>query len=235
MNNPQLFGTEHIAYLIITTAVLIVALIFLKRGERTEQETTRMFRIIGLIGLVSIAVSRLSVALILPDRGLIYLIPDSICGTSSLFMAIALLFFKRDGKLLHIVTVLAIIGDVVSLAYPDFIGQAPSIFYLPTITGLWHHSWTLFSAVCVFMFRYMVIDIRKAYLQLFGVLYFLIVGVILIFAGGLPDAFYLIEPAVPGTHLYFGVLLVIYLAVYAVIVALVYLRRKRRARYEPRG
>ncbi len=225
---PKIFGIEHILYL-VATFIIFAILIFLMHYlfKKDINKKTLIFRIIGLIGLISVLSNRIAVAFILRGNPLL-LIPDSLCGISSLMISISLLFFKEDNKLLQIFWLLALIGDLATLIYPDFIGQDKSLFYLPTISGLWHHSWTFFAVITVLIFKYINLDIRKSWYQIFGFLFLIILGYFLIYVGKLEDAFNLSKPLLSGTPLYFWILLPIYLVIYFFILIICEIIKKKK-------
>jgi len=215
---PQIFGLEHFLYILITSIIFVLLIVLMKLVLKKHPDSkTIIFRVIGLIGLLLIIWSRYCITFIL-GNSLWRLIPDSICGMCSFIVAISLLFFKEDNKLLHIVWLVSIIGDLATLIYPDFIVQDTSFFYPPTISGLLHHSWTLFSIICIFIFNYIHLDIKKAWYQVFGFVIVVGLGYFLIYVAKLEDAFNLAKPLLSGTALYFWVLLPIYLAIYFAVM-----------------
>ncbi len=226
--NPKMYGIEHISYIMVTSVLFGLLLIILKRHVKTDKQIEGMFHIIGVIGLVSIVTNRVFVATFL-ENNLLYLIPETVCGTCSLMTAIALTFFKKDNDLLQIIWLIALIGDIATFAYPDFIGQGSTIFYPPTITGLWHHSWTMFSLVCVFAFGYLKPDLHKAWLHVYAIMYVAVVGSFLIFIGKFPDAFYLKVPAIGGTLLYLPFMAVVYSVIYLIILTIISHRQKKNS------
>ena len=224
---PKLFEIEHILYLTISSLILIPLGIILKLKVKKEEHIVLMFRIIGLIGLIIIILNRIFIGSMLRGN-MVYLIPDSFCGMTSFLVAIGLLFFKRDNALLHMTWLLALVGDTLSLIIPDYLADGPVILYLPTITSLIHHSYTLFSVIMIFLFNYITLSIKKAWTQaLMGAIY-LGTGLILVHGIRIPDAFFINNPAIKGSPLIVWVMLPIYLVVYFIIILIVELIRKKR-------
>ena len=223
--NPKMYGIEHFGYLLVTGVLFGCLLIILKRRVKTDEQIEHMFHIFGIIGLISVMANRVCVATML-ENNLLYLIPETICGTCSLITAIALTFFKKNNNILQVIWLIAIIGDIATFAYPDFIGQGSTIFYLPTITSFWHHSWTAFSLTCVFFFGYLKPDLKKAWMHVYAAMYVAIVGGFEIFICKFPDAFYLKLPAIEGTILYLPFMALLYFPIYFLVMYFVTRRHK---------
>lgn len=225
---PKLYGIEHITYL-ITAFVLGVAIFFLcKRLCKTEKQQEIMFRVLGAVGLTCIIINRIFLAYIKYRYNLWWLIPDSFCGMTSLMLSISLLFFRKDNYLLHGVWLLCIVGMTITNFYPDFIGQNESFFYLPTISGLLHHTVSLFNIIMVFAFKYVHLTYKKSWVQPILIGTYLLTGVFLIYVARFSDAYYFFKPAVPGTPLYMWLMLILYTVVYALIMLIIELVRRHK-------
>ena len=157
------------------------------------------------------------------------IIPDSYCGMTSLVLALAVLFGKKDNGALHFVWILGIFGGISTVIYPAFIGQGPTVFYLPTISGLLHHSLSATVAIAVLLFGWMRITYKKWLCTLFGFTCYLAVGAFLIGFFGLSDAFHIYTPLLDGTPLTTWVMAPIYAVCYGLILLFVELVRKRKA------
>ena len=221
----RVFGLEHISYLLISIILLTLSTIILKKKIKDDNKIEIMFRIIGLIGLIVIILNRIAISL--RDNNFALLIPDSYCGMTSLLVSIGLLFFKKDNYFLHATWLIAIIGDLVSLIDPGFISNSPSIFYFPTITSFLHHTITLYSTIMIFIFKYIHLDIKKAYVQLIALVFYLSAGLLLIYGFRLNDAYYINEAIIKNTVLNTWVMLPIYAIIYLSIMFIVnYLNEK---------
>lgn len=224
------WGVEHIIYLIICAIILIPLAIFLKYKLKNEKQIEIMFNIIGLIGLIVIIMNRLSISI--AHDNYFKLIPSSFCGMSSLLMAISLLFFKKDNNILHAIWLIGFLGMIITLAYPDFVEEGNSIFYLPTLTSFLHHTITLYALIFIFLFKYVNLRISKAWTQLvFGAIY-IGTGFFLIYVGKVKDAFYIYSPALKDTILYFALLLPFYILLYSLIIGTIELIRYKKKKTE---
>ena len=224
------FGIEHFIYIGITSALAITALILAKKHAKTEKQQTLFLKALALGLLISILGNRLSQVF---RYGLVrweQIIPDSYCGMTSLVLALAVLFGKKDNDVLHFVWILAIFGGISTVVYPTFIGQGPTVFYLPTITGLLHHSFSATLAIAILLFNWLHITYKKWYCTLFGFTCYLSVGAFLIGCLGFSDAFHIYTPLLDNTPLTTWVMAPIYVVVYSLLLLTIELIRKRMAK-----
>ena len=147
---------------------------------------------------------------------------------TSLVLALAVLFGKKDNDALHFTWILAIFGGISTVIYPAFIGQGPTIFYLPTITGLLHHSLSATVSIAVLLFKQLHITYKKWYCTLFGFTCYITLGAFLIGCLGIPDAFHIYTPLLDNTPLTTWVMAPIYIVCYSIIILLIEIIRKRR-------
>lgn len=226
---PQIFGWQHFTYLgifvVLSVAGLIVAKIFAK--DETVQNIILKSTAIAL--LIAIVTNRFSIVFKGANPDWVQLIPDSYCGMSSLVLSMAVLIGKRDNAVLHFVWFIAILGGCITMVYPDFIGQNESIFYIPTISGLLHHSIAIVLVIMLFLFNHITVTYKKWYCTVIGFMAYITVGAFLIGAMGKNDAFHIITPMLSGTPLHTWVILPIYVVVYGTTLAIFELVRKKRS------
>lgn len=221
----KIYGIEHILYLVIVITMLSMLMVLLKFKIKSDKSQRLMFMILGIIDIISVLINR--IALSIESNNYFMLIPDSFCGMSGLVLGIGLAFFKKNNIVLHAVWFIAFLGMVITLAHPDFITKSDSLFYFPTITSLWHHTVTLFNLIAIFLFKYISLNYKKAWVQIPGTIIYIGIGFFLVFVGNVHEAYYLYVPAVKGTFLYFHYMYPMYLAVYALIFFGVELYRKK--------
>ena len=77
---PQLFGIEHILYIVITTVLASVGLIFAKKYAKTEKVQAIVLKGIAVGLFVSIMANRLSQVFRYSEVRWYCIIPDSFCG-----------------------------------------------------------------------------------------------------------------------------------------------------------
>ena len=222
------FGKEHWIYLSIFLLFAVIVLVLGKKFAKTERSQAVFLKSLALALLASILLNRLSQVF---RYGLVrweQIIPDSFCGMSSLVLSLAVLFGKKNNPVLHFVWFLALVGGVITMAYPSFLDQGPTIFYLPTISGLLHHSFAIIMVAALLLFDQIQITYRKWYYSLFGFTCYLTVGAFLMSVFSIPDAFHIVEPMLDGTPLTVWVVGPIYAVGYGAVLAAIELTRNKK-------
>ncbi len=227
--NPQLFGVEHILYIVITTILGATGLFAAKKFAKTEKTQVYVLKGLALALFISIMANRLSQVFRYDNVRWYCIIPDSFCGMTSLVLSLAVLFGKKDNNALHFVWLLGIFGGISTVIYATFVSQHPSFFYIPTISGLLHHSFSATLVVAILLFKYLDITYKKWYCTLFGFTCYLTVGAFLMHVFGMSDAFHIAEPLLSGTPLTAWVMAPMYAFAYAVILfAIEFFKRKKQ-------
>lgn len=228
--NPQLFGPEHIGYIVISTILGCAYLLFAKKYAKTEKAQAYALKILAFALFVAIMTNRLSQVFRYGEVRWYLLIPDSFCGMTSLVLSLAVLFGKRDNNVLHFVWLLGIFGGVSTVIYATFVGQGPTIFYLPTISGLVHHSLSAMMVVALFMFRQIDITYKKWYCTVFGFTSYMTVGAFLMHTFNMSDAFHIAEPLLSDTPLTAWVMAPMYAVAYGLILLAVEIVKRKKAK-----
>ncbi|HEY8365038.1 MAG TPA: hypothetical protein VIK84_05645 [Haloplasmataceae bacterium] len=186
---PTVFGTEHIIYLAIVIALMVLAIVLVKRFVKTDKQLVIIIKSIAFLLLLAIIWNRISIAIGRDNYDSLW--PSSFCGTSSLVLALGTLLFKKDNPILHCVVYIGFLGGVLTLVYPDFIGQANSIFYPMTISGLLHHTLMVFLIILMFITGYFRPSLKKWKYLPIGLALYMVYGLFLITVVGLSDAMYI--------------------------------------------
>jgi hypothetical protein len=195
---PKIFGIEHIIYFTIVVTIMIISIIFIKKYLKDNAEKqSLLIKLIAFLLLIAIIYNRVSIAVGHQDYRT--LLPDSFCGTSSLVLALSTIYFKKNNDILHCVAYLGLVGGTITLIYPDFIGQADSIFHSMTISGLLHHTIMVFLVIVMLITGYLQPSLKKWKILPIGLSFYMIYGLILITVIGLDDAMYIFNPALSGT------------------------------------
>lgn len=223
------FGIEHFLYIGITAAMAASGLLLAKKYAKSDKAKTIFMKALALGLLITIIMNRLSQVFRYDTVRWEQIIPDSYCGMTSLVLSLGVLFGKKDNNILHFVWLLGLFGGISTVIYPAFIGQGPTVFYLPTISGLLHHSFSATVSVALIMFDWLHITYKKWYCTLFGFTSYLTVGAFLIGCLGLSDAFHIYTPLLDGTPLTTWVMAPIYIVCYSLIMLVIELVRKRIA------
>ena len=199
---PRIYGWQHITYLIIyfIIAAGTLALVYLK--AKREKTVDIIVKSVGGLLLVTIIINRIS--LIEFYDSVYALIPNTFCGTTSFLFGLWAIFGKRDSLPFHFFIYAGFWGGLIVSFYPNFLDQNESFMYLPTFTGLLHHSISLYLAVLLVMKGYVKPSLKKYYALPVGLCFIMVYGIFLLdaFGGRIPDgAMYIYEPLVPGTFL----------------------------------
>ncbi len=226
--NLNVFGGVHLIYLAITLPLSVLGLYFAKRYAKTEKSQKIVLKSIAAMLLIWILINRLSQVYRYSDVRWEQIIPDSFCGMTSLVLSLSVLFGKKDNAVYHFVWSLGLVGAVITIFYPTFLNQGPSIFYLPTISGLLHHSITLVMICALFLFNQIHVTYKKWYCTLFGFTSYLTVGAFEMAVFGFSDSFHIAEPMLDGTPLTAWVIAPIYAVCYAAVLVSFELVRKYR-------
>ena len=224
----EVFGGVHIIYLAITLPLSALVLFLIKRYAKTEKAQGIVLKSIAAMLFVWILINRLSQVFRYSDVRWEQIIPDSFCGMTSLVLSLAVIFGKRDNPVYHFVWSLGLVGSVITIFYPTFLGQGPSVFYLPTISGLLHHSLTLVMIIALFLFGQIHVTYKRWYCTFFGFTAYLTLGAFQMAVFGFSDSFHIVEPMLDGTPLTAWVIAPIYAFCYAVVLFLFELARKAK-------
>jgi hypothetical protein len=197
-----------------------------KKFAKTEKAQSDILKLLALLLFISIVTNRLSQVFRYDDVRWYSIVPDSICGMTSLVLSLGVLFGKKDNGIVHFSWLLGLFGGISTVIYATFVGQHPTFFYLPTISGLIHHSLAAMVAVAVLMFGYIEISYKKWFWTVFGFTLYVTVGAFLMNLFHLEDAMHLAEPLLDGTPLTIWVMAPIYAVAYGIILAVAELVKK---------
>lgn len=231
---PQLFGIEHILYIIITTVVASAGLLLAKKYAKTDKSQTIVLKILAALLFVAIMTNRLSQVFRYGTVRWYCIIPDSFCGMTSLVLALAVLFGKKDNHILHFVWLLGLFGGISTVIYATFLDQDISFFYIPTISGLLHHSLSAIVVVALLIFKQIDITYKKWYCTFFGFTSYLTLGAFLMHTFDLSDAYHIAEPLISDTPLTAWVMAPMYAVGYGLVLLIVELvKRKQNKKATP--
>ena len=228
----EVFGIEHFLYIGITATIAASGLLIAKKYAKSDKAQSIFLKSLALLLFISILTNRLSQVFRYGAVRWEQIIPDSYCGMTSLVLSLAVLFGKKDNKALHFVWILGLFGGISTVIYPAFIGQGPTVFYLPTISGLLHHSLCATVSVAILIFGQIRITYKKWYCTLFGFTSYLTVGAFLIGCLGFSDAFHIYTPLIDGTPLTTWVMAPIYAVCYALLLFIIETVRKKCGKQE---
>lgn len=225
----RVFGTVHILYLAITVPLTVIGLLLAKRYAKTEKAQSIVLKALAVALLIWILINRLSQVYRYSNVRWEQIIPDSFCGMTSLVLALAVLLGKKNNCVYHFTWFLGLVGGLITVFNPTFLGQGPSIFYLPTISGLLHHSFALAVVGALLVFNQIQITYKKWYCTVFGFTAYLTVGAFQMSVLGFADAFHIAEPILSGTPLTTWVMAPLYGVGYGLVLLVIELVRRKKA------
>ena len=226
---PQLFGIEHILYIVITALIASAGLLLCKKYAATHRAQKIVLQVIAALLLMAILANRLSQVFRYSQVRWYCIFPDSICGMTSLVLSLGVLLGRKNNNTLHFAWLLGLFGGISTVIYATFLDQDLSFFYLPTISGLLHHSLCAVLAVALFMFHYIDITYKKWYCTLFGFTGYVTVGAFLMQMFHLNDALHIAEPLLPDTPLTIWVMAPMYAVAYGLILLIVEIAKRKKA------
>lgn len=224
---PKVFGYQHLIYIAVFLVVTAVSVIVVRKKAHDGRFTEAVMRLTGGILVALLIWNRFSIAAFKGNQML--LIPDSFCGLCSLCFGLTALIGKRDNILLHYFVYLGIYGGAINTVYPDYLGQADSFLFPATISGMLHHSVSLYLGILMLVTGYIRPTVKKFYVFPLGMCVFLAYGLLLMDWLGFEKAMYIHQPLIENSVLtwYFvGLLIMVAQAVFLGTVELV---RKRRS------
>ena len=222
----SVFGSVHLIYLFITIPLSVAGLFLAKRYARTEKSQSIVLKSIAVLLLIWILINRLSQVFRYSDTRWEQIIPDSFCGMTSLALSLAVLFGKKDNVAYHFLWLLGLVGSTITIFNPTFLDQGASVFYLPTISGLLHHSVCLVMVCALLLFKQIHITYKKWYCTLFGFTSYLTLGAFQMSVFGFSDSFHIAEPILSDTPLTAWVMAPIYAVSYAIVLLVIELARR---------
>lgn len=226
--NPEVFGEEHILYIIISLIVGGTAIFLAKKLAKTEKAKQTVIRILALLLFVAIMTNRLSQVFRYEQVRWYCIIPDSFCGLTSLLLSLAGMLGRKNNPIYHFLWLLGLFGGISTVMYATFVGQSSSIFYIPTISGLLHHSLCAMLVVAILMFGQIDITYKKWYYTFFGFTCYLTLGAFLMHTFNMSDAFHIAEPLLSDTPLTAWVMAPMYAVAYGLILLVIELVRRKK-------
>lgn len=225
---PQKYGWQHLTYIAVMIVVTVVSLILTKKYAKSEKTKTIVVKCYATLLLVAVIVNRWSVVFKTNPPEWNWLLPDSLCGLNSFVLSLGVLCGKKDNSVIHFAWLAGLCGGIIVTFYPDFIGQNPSFMYLPTISGLLHHTLSVVVAISLFVFGYIRISYKKWYCPFWGFICYLAAGAFFITVMGYGDAYHMVNPVLSGTPFTIWFIAPIFIALHLAITFTVELIRKKK-------
>lgn len=196
---PQLFGWQHLTYLAIFIVGLIATVVLTKIFIKTDKQRFILMKVVAAILFVEIIMNRISVAIRFHDAKMF--IPNSYCGMTSLVLSLVVLFGRENNVCYQFLWYMGFVGGLATMIYPDFLSQDVSFWYLPTISGLLHHTVLLYLCVLLIEHKWFTPKLKYWWVFPAGIGMYTIFGLFCmqIFKWG--DAMSINNPILDGTPL----------------------------------
>ena len=177
---PQLFGTQHLIYMIIIFAASITAWILLGRRIKDTKRQDFIIRICGIILLAVLIINRACLVIYLKRPFL----PQSWCSAVAMFTGICVLVLKRDHPAFHYLAPVGVISGLMPTLLADYLNEgylvsgSETIFFPTTISALIYHNLLLFISVLMFVFGFVKPSLKKWHYFVLGYGLCMLYGVI---------------------------------------------------------
>ncbi len=202
---PKIFGKEHLIFLAIFLVVQISVLVVAKLKFKSEKSQWIYLRVMAGLILVFNIINRIGVGI---DDGWLYMTPNTFCSLTSFVLPIIVLFGKKDLYCYNGLWYLGFFGGLATLIYPDFIGQAETIWHLNTIFSLLHHGTMFFLCIAMGMFKVFRPSIKKSWGFPLVFSLYIVIGCFEIHVLKMDEAMCIIDPLLSNTPLYCWFILV---------------------------
>ncbi len=199
----NVFGVEHVTYLIICAILFTISFYLINKIKDNEKIVKYIIKISAFILLVLITTNRISITyyevVVNKTEGYnwSFIIPSSWCGMTSLLLSLSLLFLKKDNPVLHFVCYLGIFGGPLSVLYPYFI-KSQGFFEIRSLTGLFHHTLMFWLIIVSIITGYFKPTLKKWFYYPLGFSLMLLFGLFELKVLHFPTAMQLDEPLVSG-------------------------------------
>ncbi len=191
---PRVFGFEHGIFLVIV-GIIISVIIMIPKTRITNKHT----KIIAFALLVAIMWNRIAIAFY--NHTFATILPGTFCGASSLTLAFGVLILKRNHPFFHSVAYIALLGSLITIIYPDFIGQAESVFHGRTISGLVHHALSVILVLILLKTKHWQPGWHQWHWTPIGLSAYMLYGLLLIYGLNYNNAMLIREPILENTPL----------------------------------
>ena len=193
----EIYGLEHFLYLLVSFPIFILSIYLIKKYIKTERALRKTVTIVGIIYIIVLVWNRIVTSIYLV--GWSHFLPNLYCGISGIALSISMIFLKKDHIAFHCIVYISILGGLLTMIYPDFIVKGSSLFFMPTISGLIHHSLLLFVPIMLIVMGYVKPNVKKYLVLPLGMSLYISLGVFQITVMGYEDAMYIFEPVLQNT------------------------------------
>ena len=204
---PKLYGTEHIVYIVCAIALTVAVALSVRFVCKSEKQRAVALKAIAGVLLVLIAANRISLAVW--KKSELELLPNSYCGMSSLLLALVVLTRKPHSKAYDFLFYVELVGGVATVFYPNFLAQHVSFWFMPTITGLLHHTVGMILCITLAQCGWFRPSLERWKMFPIGLRCYTVYGLFLLDVLGIPNTMQIDAPIISGTPLYWWFVLTV--------------------------
>lgn len=204
---PKLYGTEHIVYIVCALAVTVAVVLTVRFCAKTDKQKTIALKIIAGVLLVFLVMNRVSLAVW--KKNALQLLPNSYCGMTSLLLAVAVLAGKPHNKLYDFLFYIELVGGTATIFYPNFLSQYDTFWFLPTVSGLLHHTVGLLLCILLAVCGWFRPSLKRWKMFPIGLSVYTLYGLFLLDVCKIPETMQIDTPIIPNTPLYWWFMLTV--------------------------
>ena len=186
----HLWSVFHIVYMVLIIPIIVVSLILIKKYVKNEKALTWIMRGAGILLFILIVTNHIDVVRFdveidhrtenifgheTPATWAMVWLPFTLCSLSSLVMPFST-FMKKDNWLAHTFYLIAILGGVANIIYPEYL-DTQYIYQYRTWSALAHHVLSMWLALLMLLTGFVKPSMRKIHYLPIGLMFTVVLGV----------------------------------------------------------
>lgn len=193
------FSLAHILYLLISIILIFLGCKLMNSDRISDKKKMWIIKICALLLPIEVLFTQLDIVKecirLGYDNTWVYVLPNSYCTFTALFMGIFVLLGKYDGKAMHFLTYHSLVGCLPSVIYPDYLNFR-NFFAIGTLSSLVLHVMTIWITLALTVTGKFKPTYKKFYCYPLGFLAAVAFGAIQIFVFGSRDAMNITKPLI---------------------------------------
>ena len=187
----ELWTWPHILIIAFSLISIVASLVLIKLFVKSEKALLWILRISGIVLFVTIVVNHIdvvrfdveiekNVAMVFgketPYTWLMVALPFTFCSFSSLLIPFGC-FMKKDNFIVHALYPVAIMGGIVNIFIPNYLGNQ-GFFEIRTWTGLLHHILSMWIVLLMLLTGFIKPSMKKIYYQPIMLMIIIVLGLV---------------------------------------------------------
>lgn len=212
----EIYGLEHIIYLVISL-ILIIGLTIVFKFFIPKEKMFIVMKVLSAISLVLIIINRIVVANS-RNKDFVSFLPDTYCSMMGFVLPIVVLIFKPTTKTFQYAIFAGMIGGLLTLFYPDFLVYFDNIFNIHPFTGLLYHTFMFFIFIVAISTGYFKPSFKNWSSLPIGLAFMVVVGAFGNSALNQSNNMYLNAPLISDSILTWWFVGILFLILYTLIL-----------------